>query len=248
MMNNRFFRDEQYSNGVTISIPTFQTEENKERDKTYREIMKILFNNHLNNIKTSNAYSNKKITTTDVARYILRCDDLSLTIELSLDLRYRSLSFYVYPTEFNKRGEFIQTINQEFFRKNPTITARISSYARKLANVDDTYSVPNADGAAISEDLFVTMMEDISDFVTELSNWIVQYVQVVDGQIFFSNPLMYSVLSRGFQIGGFTIMPIFSTNPANGQPMLTFNYTLDETMTNTLKQDQQYFNEYDDDK
>lgn len=242
--NNRFFRNEQYANGVTITVPTFQTEENKERDKTYREILKILFNNHLNNIKTS-VFSNKKNTSTDVARYILRCSDLSLTVELSLDLKYRSLSFYIYPSDFNKRGEFIQTINQEFFRKNPTISALISSYARKLANVDDSYVVPNADGAAISEDLFVTMMEDVSDFVSELSNWIVQYVQVTNGQIYFLNPLMHNVLARGFHVGGFTIMPIFSTNPANGQPMLTFNYTLDETMTNTLKQDQQYFDETD---
>ena len=234
-----------------VTVPTFQTEDNKERDRTYREILKVLFSEHLNASKnnTSSFTGNRNInTTSDVARYILKCDDLSLTVEMSLDLRYRSLSFYVYPSEFNKRGEFIEVVNQEFFRKNPTLAAMMGSFARKLANVDPTYNVLNADGPAVAEDLFITMMEDVSSFVNNLSNWIVENVQVRNGQVFFNNPLMSTVLRRGFQVGGFTIMPVFSINPQTRQPMLTFNYTLDEVMTNSLKQDQQYFNEEDEDK
>ena len=231
-----------------ITVPTFQTEENKERDRTYREILKVLFTGHLNTVRNSTAFSNNNRTVSDTARYVLRCRDLSLTVEIALDLRYRSLSFYVYPSEFNKRGEFIEVINQEFFRKNPTLTAMMSSFARKLSSVDSTYAVPNADGAAVSEDLFTTMMEDVSEFVNKLSNWIVENAQVRNGQVLFNNPLMSNVLRRGFQVGGFVIMPVFSINPQTRQPMLTFNYTLDETMTNSLKQDQQYFNEEDEDK
>ena len=146
-----------------VIVPTFQTEDNKERDRTYREILKVLFSEHLNASKnnSSSFTGNRNInTTSDVARYILRCDDLSLTVEMSLDLRYRSLSFYVYPSEFNKRGEFIEVVNQEFFRKNPTLAAMMGSFARKLANVDPTYNVLNADGPAVAEDLFITMMEE----------------------------------------------------------------------------------------
>ena len=235
-----------------IVVPTFQTEANRERDNTYREILKVLFNTHLNNIRqqTSGGSFNRDRnvnTVPDVARYVLRCNDLSLTIEVALDLRYRSLSFYVYPSDFDKRGDFKQLINQQYFRENPTVAALISSFARKLAVADSTYAVPNADGAAIAEDIFTTMMEDVSNYVNELSDWIVKNTQIRNRQIMFSNPLMTSVLRRGFQVGGFIIMPIFGTNQRTGQPMLTFNYSLDETMTNSLKQDQQYFNEKDED-
>lgn len=244
---------QQYFNSQgKIVVPTFQTEANRERDNTYREILKVLFNTHLNNIRqqaSGGSFNRDRNVNTvpDVARYVLRCNDLSLTIEVALDLRYRSLSFYVYPSDFDKRGDFKQLINQQYFRENPTVAALISSFARKLAVADSTYAVPNADGAAIAEDIFTTMMEDISNYVNELSDWIVKNTQIRNGQIMFSNPLMTSVLRRGFQVGGFIIMPIFGTNPRTGQPMLTFNYSLDETMTNSLKQDQQYFNEKDED-
>ena len=245
---------QQYHNSQgKIVVPTFQTEANKERDDTYREILKVLFNTHLNNIRQQNSGGSfnrdRNVSAVpEVARYVLRCNDLSLTIEIALDLRYRSLSFYVYPSDFDKRGDFKQLINQQYFRENPTVAALISSFARKLAVADSTYAVPNADGAAIAEDIFTTMMEDISNYVNELSDWIVKNTQIRNGQIMFSNPLMTSVLRRGFQVGGFIIMPIFGTNQRTGQPiMLTFNYSLDETMTNSLKQDQQYFNEKDED-
>ena len=104
-----------------VTVPTFQTENNKERDRTYREILKVLFSEHLNASKnnTSSFIGNRNTTTSsDTARYILKCDDLSLTVEMSLDLRYRSLSFYVYPSEFNKRGDFIEVVNQEYISCN----------------------------------------------------------------------------------------------------------------------------------